>query len=126
MSYELDISVLVGNKITSINVLDNERITFELDNKRTFAMYHTQDCCESVFIHSIVDNLDDITNSEILSAKEEVLCNQDPEWYTHDSSYRDSFTWTIYNIESKKGAVKIVWLGESNGYYSESVHFSEV
>lgn len=125
MSYELDISVLVGNKITSINVLDNERINFILDNKRTFTMYHTQDCCESVFIYSIVDNLDDITNSEIISATEEVLCNQDPDWHTH-VGYRESFTWTIYNIESKKGAVKIIWLGESNGYYSESVHFSEI
>lgn len=38
--------------------------------------------------------------------------------------YCDSFTWTTHRIQTKAGVEVIVrWLGESNGYYGEDVHF---
>ena len=62
---------------------------------------------------------------EPLLMAEESTSGKHPEGYT-PSEYEESFTWTFYKFATRKGYVDVRWLGESNGYYSESVDFDEV
>ena len=112
---------LIGRTLIRIERIANDELIFILDDGTEYIMNHSQDCCESVNIDDICGDLDDLLNSPILTAREDVN-NKNPEGAEKD--YQDSFTWTFYNIATKKGHVTIRWYGESNGYYSESVDFS--
>lgn len=80
-----------------------------------FAMLHHDDCCEDVYVESIVGDLFDLVGSPILLA-EESTSNENPL-----EEREESFTWTFYKFATIKGYVDIRWYGSSNGYYSESV-----
>lgn len=85
---------------------------------RTFHMYHEQDCCENVRLVDVIGNPDDLIGLPI-KMTEDTNSDIDPP------KYPDSWTWTFYNFSTPKGYVTLRWLGESNGYYSESVTFAE-
>jgi hypothetical protein len=115
-------SELKGKTLTAIEKTD-DTMTFKVDDGSEYEMYHSQDCCESVYIESVVGDLDDLIGEPILVA-EEATSGDDPADYKPTSDYRDSFTWTFYKLATRKGYVDLRWLGESNGYYSESVSFA--
>lgn len=114
-----DFNELVGKTIVKINGLEKyeERVTFECSDGVKYKMYHEQDCCESVSIEDVTGDISDLIGSPILVA-EESSCNAE--------NVSESGTWTFYKIATRKGWVDIRWLGESNGYYSESVSFVKV
>lgn len=117
---------LVGKTLTSIRgEAGDDRIEMVCGDGSIYVMYHSQDCCESVNIESITGDLSDLVGSPILHA-EESSSDTDPEGYTSEDSYRESFMWTFYKLATAKGWVDIRWLGESNGYYSESVDLVRV
>jgi hypothetical protein len=126
----MHLSDLVGTTLIKVENLDNERLIFTAhNNEHEYHTYHLQDCCETVSVYQIVGNIEDILNSQIIKTKELVYDNEQPEpdifIPDNDCDHYESYTWTIHIIETKKGAVKFVWLGSSNGYYSESVYFGE-
>lgn len=111
----VDFSTLKGKVCNQVNKIGEEEIHFCINDGTKIVMLHDQSCCESVFIESIVGDLDDLVGEEILLA-EEVTSDENP--LDQDD---DSFTWTFYKLATRKGYVDIRWYGTSNGYYSESV-----
>ena len=122
----MDISALLGKTIKAITGgAGDDRITFECDDGTTFAMYHEQDCCESVNVEDIVGDIDDLIGSPILRA-EEATSDARPTDLPAPEYEDESQTWTFYKLATMKGYVDIRWYGSSNGYYSESVTFEQV
>jgi hypothetical protein len=123
------ISELLGKTFTSVRgEVGGEQIEFVCDDGSIYVMHHSQDCCERVSIESIVGDLADLVGSPILHAEESTNDKEDPPGYKpeYEGAYRESFTWTFYKLATVKGWVDIRWLGESNGYYSESVGLTRV
>lgn len=99
---------------------EQDEMIFERVDGRVFKFYHDQDCCESVDINDITGDLDDLVGTPLLVVEESTNCDSGEE-----DSY-ESRTWTFYKFATIKGWVDVRWLGESNGYYSESVDFKRV
>jgi hypothetical protein len=112
---------LVGSVIAAVKGLEpgSDRVVFRTADGREFVMHHSQDCCEHVWVEDVSGDVSDLIGSEVLAAEESTNRDDPPE-------NADSWTWTFYRITTSKGLVVIRWLGESNGYYSESVDFEEV
>ncbi len=110
-------AALTGQTIVSIDglVKESDKVTIRTKEGNTYEMYHEQDCCEYVRLEDVCGDISDIIGLPLLRADEVDSCG--------DGSRDDSNTWTFYRLDTRKGSVCIRWLGESNGYYSESVRF---
>ena len=95
--------------------VDGDEMLFETATGERFMFAHQQDCCETVRINDIVGDLQDLVGEPILVA-EEVKGATEP-----DEEHYESYSYTFYKFATRKGYVDVRWLGESNGYYSESV-----
>jgi len=98
---------------------DGDEIIFKCSDGSEYRMYHSQDCCEHVYIEDINGELSDLVGSPILQAEESMSSGDSLDDY-------ESSTWTFYKFATIKGYVTIRWYGSSNGYYSESAQFSKV
>lgn len=109
---------LIPLSVTPLSYDDHagfEAIAFEFDDKIVM-LHHWSDCCESVWIESIVGDLQDLVGNPLLMVEESV----------GDYDQADgSGTWTFYKFATIKGYVDIRFIGESNGYYSENVDITE-
>ena len=119
---EANIGELVGQTLVSAEAT-NDSITFVTSTGDTYVMYHQQDCCEDVTIESLVGDLQDLVDAPILIAEE--ASGDTPADYRFEYE-PESYTWTFYKFATQKGYVDIRWLGQSNGYYGESVDFIKV
>jgi hypothetical protein len=111
---------LNGKTITKLNV--DDVTTIETSDGKRYQLSHSQDCCESVRHEKTIGEIENVLNSPITLAEED---NSDPKWAT-DYGYNESHTWSGYFLETVNGRVELWFLGESNGYYSESMGFSEI
>jgi hypothetical protein len=111
---------LVGQTIVEMIETDDREarggkmLIFILESGKRYTMYHSKDCCETVYLESGLENKNDIIGSPVLNA--EVVSE-------HGSNDDGTTTYTFYKIATIKGSMTLRWLGESNGYYSEEVDF---
>ena len=98
---------------------ESREIIFTLSDSSVYKMDHYQDCCESVYLESVVGDVEDLLNTPILDATESSSSDTPPH-FKHNYE-PDSQTWTFYKFRTLKGYVDLRWFGESNGFYSESV-----
>jgi hypothetical protein len=114
-----NVSELLGKTLTACEQNGNDEILFSCSDGSKYKMFHEQDCCESVNIEDICGDLSDLVGTPLLMAEE--VSQEPPEG--HEADEYGSGTWTFYKFATINGYVTIRWLGESNGYYSESVDF---
>lgn len=136
-TWDADMTDLIGRQLVKVErgslgsggIAEDGRdvVWFHCDTGHVFKMYHKQDCCEHVYIESIVGDLTDLLKGPILRAEESTSSDMAPPLSASDPSkdedYRepDSYKWTFYKLATIGGYVDIRWYGSSNGYYSESV-----
>ena len=112
---------LVGKVIKSIGGVERGSIEVIINTEcgNIYRFYHYQDCCENVEIEDFIFDCD-YAGATILSAEESTSVASE------DESVYESGTWTFYRIDTSVGLIWLRWLGESNGYYSESVELEWV
>ena len=110
-----DIKDMVGKKITGI-YYDEENFQIMTDDG-TYAFYHEQSCCESVWLTQVDGISDKLIGSRIVIA--EVVTDEKDTEYGH-------VTWSFYKISTNKGAIDFRWQGESDGGYSEIVDLIKI
>lgn len=116
----MGIEELIGKTLIRVEgAVGDDEIHFTADDGQRYVMDHDQDCCENVQIEDITGDLADLVGSPILFAMESSS-------EAHEQQVSESGTWTFYKLATAKGWVDIRWLGESNGYYSESVNFRKL
>lgn len=108
-------SGMVGRSLYKIETNEQDQITFYFTDENYVLMHHVQDCCEQVYIESIVGDLNDLVGEPL------TLVGKSSE---NMEKVEDSGTWTFYKFATRKGYVDIRWVGESNGYYSETADIS--
>lgn len=112
---------IIGKTIGAIEVIKDapdhrqDHIKFAFSDGSVWTMTHDQDCCESVTLEDVNGDWEDLIGSPLLEASER----------SQNIEKSDSTTWTFYIFATNKGTVSLRWIGESNGYYSEDVAFTE-
>lgn len=114
---------LKGKIIKEINGLEiGSDEVFIRTNDETYKVYHEQDCCEHVRVVKVIGNVNELIG-EVIFAEEDAGANE-PDW--HDEYIDDSYTWTKYVLKTVNASLEFWFLGESNGYYSESVSIKKI
>jgi hypothetical protein len=113
------IKELLGKSMVSVINRNDVELIFTDTDGIEYIFYHEQCCCENVQIEEIIGDLKDLVESPIVLAEERIQDQEELDVYEYQ-------TWTFYEFSTVKGSVTVRWLGESNGYYSESVYFKVV
>lgn len=89
-------------------------LAIHTENGPICLMSHEQDCCESVYLESGLDELKALIGGTIYDFREAA---------SHSRSDEDGDEqWVFYIVVTDKGHATLRWEGSSNGYYSTSVN----
>jgi len=118
----IEVGSLVGEVLTHIDTDEgNTEIMLTTASGRIIRIYHHQDCCERVSIESTEGNWHSLIGKVIIEASEDIDPQGEPP-----PKYPESWTRTALTFKVDDATVISRWIGESNGYYSESVEIEDV
>ena len=101
-----------GMTITAVVYKEtNESLLIHL-NTHVLEMIHHRDCCETVYLADVVGSFEDLIGYPLLEVSESIV-----DITTADYSSTASY----YNFKTIKASVQLRWVGESNGYCSETI-----
>jgi len=115
---------MIGQVFDEVFISASEDELYFVNDQMRVTFYHTQDCCEQVYIEDVVGDLRDLVGMPILLAESVTHKDETPEGLQEPSAWDESYTWTFYKFATNRGSVTVRWYGSSNGYYSESVDWS--
>ena len=120
------INELKGQIFTHIAVNnDKTEMYMTAESGSVYTFYHSQDCCEDVFIADITGDLIDLIGSPLLKAEciisDMSIDDLNNDAYTKNNIGYKEGKWTFYKFATRKGYVDIRWCGMSNGWYSVEV-----
>jgi len=117
---DANFSDLKGKTLVLIEVNeDNTSIKFTTSEGVVYEMLPKQECCERAFIGDICGELDDLVDSQIVTAEHnrewaEVIVAYLPDkmiGYNGKLGY-----WTVHILGTQKGSVTIRWISMSDYY----------
>lgn len=97
-----------------------EWIRLTTQSGRVIEIYHNQDCCEHVRIESTEGSWLDLIGKVVVEASGTYVESKGDGFYQYDCTK----TKLVFRVDD--ATVISRWIGESNGYYSESVDFAEI
>ena len=121
----IQIENLVGEVLTHVDIFDDE-ILLTTESGRKIQIFHSQDCCESVSIVNTEGDWQNLIGKPLIEASEEIDPDNDPIFTETDKECHDSRTNTKLTFRVDGATVINRWVGDSNGYYSESVDFEDI
>jgi hypothetical protein len=116
----VEFSDLVGEVLEAVDIDGGEnQILLTTRSGRRFMVYHEQDCCESVRMVGQDGSFDKLIGKPIVEARGSAV---DTSEEATDSS--QTTTTLVFRVDDQ--TVISRWIGDSNGYYSESVDIAEL
>ena len=121
MAKSIPANSLVGEVLTHIDIDESsDRILLTTQSGRQILIHHEQDCCESVSIEDTEGNWHSLLGKPLAEVSEEYgQIGNPPE-------YADSWTRTELTFKVDGATVINRWIGESNGYYSETIDLVDI
>ena len=107
-------------KITHIDMVDgsDSDMLITLEGGIQLLIHHDQDCCEHVY-YTGGDSHAILLNRDVLDIRvESSTLEKNGDW--------DSATENLVYFELSDGVEVLRWIGESNGYYSETIDIEDV
>ena len=108
----INIEQLTGMTITAVVYKESDESLLIHLNTHVLEMIHQQDCCETVYLADVVGSFEDLIGYSLLEVSETIVNNE---------LIGESSTASYYNFRTVKASVQLRWVGESNGFYSETV-----
>jgi hypothetical protein len=111
--------VLVGEVLDAVDIdREKDQIFLTTRSGRQFLIYHEQKCCETVEISGQDGSFDKLIGKPIVEARDNAVDTSEEA--------ADSQTTTTLVFRVDDHTVISRWVGDSNGYYSESVDIAEL